>query len=187
MIADTGFNILAVWGRAHYFSVTEASHNIDFLWESREEIFCFFETWMPERGSNPWPRTFQTGSFNHCTRAPATAIIFFFSVRGSSSCVRIWRLQSSDSDVYSASTKHLYNIYTTSVQHIRRCSNNCINILQMFCICCVNTVPALRGLFELGVFLDKSDLIERAADCVNTDTGFKQKGSLHLVNVTLSP
>ena len=70
-----GFEIMAVWGRAHYFSITEASHNIESLCVSREETFCFFETWMPERGLNPRPPTFQAGSFNHCTRAPATAII----------------------------------------------------------------------------------------------------------------
>ena len=29
----------------------------------------FFETWMPERSSNPRSPTFQAGSFSHCTRA----------------------------------------------------------------------------------------------------------------------
>ena len=32
---------------------------------------CFFETWLPERSSNPQSSTPQAGSFNHCTRAPA--------------------------------------------------------------------------------------------------------------------
>ena len=42
--------------------------NIEFLRVSREETFCFFETWMPEWGSNPRSPTFLTGSFNHYTR-----------------------------------------------------------------------------------------------------------------------
>ena len=41
---DTGFEIIVVWGRARYFSVTEVPHN---------------------------SLTFQAGRFNHCTRAPA--------------------------------------------------------------------------------------------------------------------
>ena len=35
-----------------------------------EKLF-FFETWMPEWGSNPRSPTFQTGSFNHCTWVPS--------------------------------------------------------------------------------------------------------------------
>ena len=52
---DTGFEIrtMAVWGRARYFSVTEAPHNNEYLRVSREETFCFFEIWRPERGSSP--------------------------------------------------------------------------------------------------------------------------------------
>ena len=38
------FRALAVWGRVRYFSVTEAPHNIESLWVSKEEIFCFFES-----------------------------------------------------------------------------------------------------------------------------------------------
>ena len=70
---DTGFEIrtLAVWGRARYLSFKEAPHNIESSRVSRESTICFFETWMPEWGSNPWSPTFQTCSFNHCTRAPA--------------------------------------------------------------------------------------------------------------------
>ena len=51
---DTGLEIwnLVVWGRARYLWVTEAHHNIESLRMSREEAFCFIETWMPERGSN---------------------------------------------------------------------------------------------------------------------------------------
>ena len=49
----------------------EAPHNIRYLRVSGEETFCFFETWRPEWGSNPPFQTFQAGSFNHYTRAPA--------------------------------------------------------------------------------------------------------------------
>ena len=42
-------------------------YNIESLWVSGEETFCFFETWKPEWGSNPRSPTFQAGSFNHCT------------------------------------------------------------------------------------------------------------------------
>ena len=66
---DTGFEIrtLAIWGRARYLSVTGAPHNVDSLRVSREETFCFFETWMPKRGSFDQ----QAGSFN-----PLTAKLF---------------------------------------------------------------------------------------------------------------
>ena len=62
---DTGFEIeaLAVWGRARYFSVTEAPHNIASLRVSGEEQFCVFETWGPKWSSNPRSPTFQTGNF----------------------------------------------------------------------------------------------------------------------------
>ena len=62
---DTGLEIgaLAVWGRARYFSVTEAPHNIASLRVSGEEKFCVFETWGPKWGSNPRSPTFQTGNF----------------------------------------------------------------------------------------------------------------------------
>ena len=47
----------------------------------------------------------------------------------------------------------------------------------MFCFRWVNTVSELKGLFELGVFLDRSDLIEWDVDCVKFwHLGFKQKG-----------
>ena len=39
------------------------------LYERAE--FCFLETWMPERGSNPRSPAFQARCFNHCTRAHA--------------------------------------------------------------------------------------------------------------------
>ena len=60
---DTGFIIrtLVVWGRARYFSVTEASHNIESLR-------------MPERGSNLRSPTFQAGSFTLCTGAPTCSM-----------------------------------------------------------------------------------------------------------------
>ena len=57
--------------RARLLSATEAPHNIESLRVSGGETFCFFETWRPEWGSNPGSPTFQAGSFNHCTRAPA--------------------------------------------------------------------------------------------------------------------
>ena len=43
---DIGFDIKAqaIWGRARYLSVIEASHNIESLGMSREQTFCFFET-----------------------------------------------------------------------------------------------------------------------------------------------
>ena len=70
---DTGFEIRtpAVWGQVRYLSVTEVPHNIESLWVSGEETFCFFETCRSEWGSNPRSPTFQAGSFNHCTRAAA--------------------------------------------------------------------------------------------------------------------
>ena len=39
----------------------------------RGKTFCFFETWMPERTSNPRHPSLQTGSFNRCPRAPVQA------------------------------------------------------------------------------------------------------------------
>ena len=35
----------------------------------KKKIFCFFETWMPERGTKLRYPTFQEGSFDHCTMA----------------------------------------------------------------------------------------------------------------------
>ena len=32
---------------------------------------CFFETWMPERGTNRRSQSFRAGSFNHCIAASA--------------------------------------------------------------------------------------------------------------------
>ena len=51
---------------ARHLSVTEAPHYIESLRGSGEETFCFLEYC-----SNPRSPTFQTGSFDHCTRAPA--------------------------------------------------------------------------------------------------------------------
>ena len=55
---DTEFEIraLAVWGRARYLSVMEASHNIESIRVNREETFCFVEFWRSEWGSNPRSR-----------------------------------------------------------------------------------------------------------------------------------
>ena len=38
-------------------------------WAGKTNL-CFFENWMPERGTNPRSPTFQACSFNHCTKAP---------------------------------------------------------------------------------------------------------------------
>ena len=37
-------------------------HNIQYLQLNREETFCFFETWMPERETNPRSLTFLAGT-----------------------------------------------------------------------------------------------------------------------------
>ena len=70
-LLDTGFEIraLAIWGWTPHLSVAERPHNVISSRMSREEIFCFFETWRPEWGSNPRSLTFQWISFNHCTMA----------------------------------------------------------------------------------------------------------------------
>ena len=68
---DTGFEIraLAVWGRARYFSVTEAPHNTDFHTWMGKKHFCFFQT--TETG-NRTPNSGVKGSgANHYPRAPA--------------------------------------------------------------------------------------------------------------------
>ena len=48
---DTVFEIrtLAIWGRTRCLSITDATHNMNL----HEEISRFFETWMPELGTNP--------------------------------------------------------------------------------------------------------------------------------------
>ena len=45
----------------------EALHNTESLRGDGVETFCFFETRIPERGTNSRSPTFQAGSFNHCT------------------------------------------------------------------------------------------------------------------------
>ena len=40
----------------------------------RGKTICFFEDWMPERGSNSRSPNFQAGSFHHCTRAPPNSL-----------------------------------------------------------------------------------------------------------------
>ena len=80
---DTEFAIraLAVWGR----HATYRSRRLPTIFNLHEwaEIFCFFETWIPERGLNPRSATFQAGSFNQCTRAPALLIqvLLYFSFK----------------------------------------------------------------------------------------------------------
>ena len=68
---DTGYEIraLAVWGRARYLSVTEASHNTDFHTWMGKKYFCSFQT--AETG-NRTPNSGVKGSgANHHPRAPA--------------------------------------------------------------------------------------------------------------------
>ena len=51
---DTGFKTLAlaVWGRARYISVTEASHKTDFhMWMGKKQLFVFFKP--PRTGTEP--------------------------------------------------------------------------------------------------------------------------------------
>ena len=71
---DTGFEIrvLAVWGRPRYLSITEAPLNIEV---NGDETFRFFETWRLEWGPNSRSPTFQAGSCNRRTRAPALSIM----------------------------------------------------------------------------------------------------------------
>ena len=65
-------NRLAVWGRAHYLSVTEAPHNTDFHTWMGKKHFCFFET--AETG-NRTPNSGVKGSgANHYPRAPALVV-----------------------------------------------------------------------------------------------------------------
>ena len=68
---DTGFEIraLAVWGRARYFSVTEASHNTDFHTWMGKKHFCFFQT--AETGNRTPNSGVKGSSANHYPRAPA--------------------------------------------------------------------------------------------------------------------
>ena len=54
---------------------------IESLRVSREETYGFFETEMPERGTNPRTPTFQADSFNHCTRAPASSLYILVNAR----------------------------------------------------------------------------------------------------------
>ena len=75
---ESKIRVLAVWGRARYFSVTEVPHNIEFLRVSGEETFCFFGTWRPEWGSNQRAPNFQAGSFNHWTRAPTLKYLVYY-------------------------------------------------------------------------------------------------------------
>ena len=67
---DTGFEIraLAVWGRARYFSVTEAPHNTDFHTWMGKKHFLFL---LNRRDREPNPELWREGSgANHYPRAP---------------------------------------------------------------------------------------------------------------------
>ena len=52
---------------ARNFSATEAPHNIECLQVNREKTFFFFLNLNDRAGIEP---TSQSGSFNHCTKAP---------------------------------------------------------------------------------------------------------------------
>ena len=77
-----------------------------------EETFCFFETWMAERGSNPRSPTFQVGNFNHCTRAPA----LYAMCRYSNYSIRAVYMSSvynvPDFDAATARARRMYSILT---------------------------------------------------------------------------
>ena len=123
---DTRFEIgaLAVWGRARYLSVTKTHHNIKSLRVRGEETFCFFEIWRPEWGSNPRSPTFQAGSFNRCTRAPA---LFAFPLH---------RITSNNILItFCVSMIYILHLIRT-VFHIQECCNNLITfrILVHFCL-----------------------------------------------------
>ena len=79
---DTEFEIrvLAFWGRARYLSVTEAPHNIESLRVSREETFCFFETWRPECGSNPRSSTFKQAALTTALGPPPLPMGFIRAI-----------------------------------------------------------------------------------------------------------
>ena len=56
--------------RSEVEHVTEAPHNIESPeWAEKKHLF---ETWRPGCGSNPRSPSYQAGSFNHCTRTPAS-------------------------------------------------------------------------------------------------------------------
>ena len=68
---DTGFEIrvLAVWGRARYFSVTEAPQNTDFYTWMEKKHFCFFQT--AETGKRTPNSGVKCSGANHYPSAPA--------------------------------------------------------------------------------------------------------------------
>ena len=70
----------------HATSGSRSLPTVLYLYEWAGKKTFFFETWMPELCSSPRSPTFQTGSFNHCTRGPALLkthhyIIFFVRPR----------------------------------------------------------------------------------------------------------
>ena len=67
---------LTVWGRARYLSSTEAPHNIGSSTSERERNILFLR--RQEWGSNPLSPTFQAGSFNGCTKAPALLFRYMY-------------------------------------------------------------------------------------------------------------
>ena len=61
-------------------SLSRRLFTILILYEWAGKTFCFLGIYMSERCSKPPFPTFQTGSFNHCTRSPPAAIVWLTSV-----------------------------------------------------------------------------------------------------------
>ena len=68
---DTVFEIrtMTVWGRARYFSVTEAPHNTEFYTWMGKTHFCFCQT--AETGKRTPNSSVKGSGANHYPRAPA--------------------------------------------------------------------------------------------------------------------
>ena len=147
----------AVWGRACYLSVTEASHNMQCLLVCGKETFCFFETLMPERGSSPRSPTFQAGSFNHCTRTPALVwyeltlvfvVMSLFSAGWQLSLLCVFTSQLSGyrrmSGAHQSVSSHLYTIllHKAYIQYLLTCK------VSRYCLLALHgsSVPHGRGL-----------------------------------------
>ena len=160
---DTRFEIraLAVWGQARYLSVTEALYNTKSLRVSTvsgKEAFCFFETWIPERGTNPGSLTFQTGSFNHCTRAPDLLRLDLQSVK----LYRRVPSHCSNQKLYSANaminTSRWEFIITPFASSILLCKGK-RQYLLTFQVSRYCLLPLLSSII-LDVMVDKTDLAE---------------------------
>ena len=90
---DTGFEILAVWGRAHYLSVTEAPHNTDFYTWMGKKHFCFSQT--AETGNPPrtlaWKAAVLTTTQGHPPSIKNTSWVpWFLNLDTESWALRRW-------------------------------------------------------------------------------------------------